>query len=152
MIKDIFSKTITDEIIERIQRLEPQSSPQWGKMNASQMLAHCNVTYDYTYTPEKFKAPGFIKKFFLRTVIKKYIVGPKPYGQNLHTAPDFIIADAREFEAEKKKLIEYLYRTQQHGRTYFEGKENFSFGKMTAEEWNTMYYKHIDHHLRQFGV
>lgn len=152
MIKDIFSKQVTDEIIDRINRLQPQSTAQWGKMNVSQMLAHCNVTYDYTYTPEKFKAPGVIKKFFLKTLIKKYIVGPQPYRQNIHTAPDFIIADSREFETEKKKLIDALYRTQQLGRSYFEGRENFSFGKMTAEEWNTMYYKHIDHHLRQFGV
>lgn len=152
MIKDIFSREVTDEVIGRIQRLQTNTVPQWGKMNVAQMLAHCNVTYDYTYSPKSFKAPGALKKFFLKTLIKKYIVGPKPYRQNIHTAPDFIIADSRNFEDEKKKLIQNLDRTQQLGRSYFEGKDNFSFGKMTAEEWNTMYYKHIDHHLRQFGV
>lgn len=152
MIKDIFSPEVTEEVITRINKLHKDSQPIWGKMNAAKMLAHCNVAYTYTYQPEKFKAPGALKKFFLRTFLKKIVTGPKAYGQNSPTAPDFIIADERILEDERKKLTENLRRTQQLGRTHFEGKENFSFGKLTSEEWNNLFYKHLDHHLRQFGV
>jgi hypothetical protein len=38
------------------------------------------------------------------------------------------------------------------GADAFEGKESNSFGKLTASEWNIMMYKHLDHHLTQFGV
>jgi hypothetical protein len=32
------------------------------------------------------------------------------------------------------------------------GPEHFIFGAMTMEQWNALQWKHIDHHLRQFGV
>ena len=152
MIKDIFTPAVTEEVIGRIQQLRSDSKPQWGKMNAAQMFAHCNVAYAYTYQPEQFKAPGAIKKFFLKAFLKKIVTGPKPYSKNSPTAPDFLIADERDLEKERAKLIENLRRTQQLGRSHFEGKENFSFGKMTSDEWNNLFYKHIDHHLHQFGV
>ena len=68
------------------------------------------------------------------------------------TAPYFIIADERDFEAEKKKLIDYILKTQELGENAFEGKESVSFGSMTKNEWNNMLYKHLDHHLSQFGA
>ena len=58
----------------------------------------------------------------------------------------------RDFEAEKKKLIDYILKTQQLGENAFDGKESVSFGSMTKIEWNNMIYKHLDHHLCQFGV
>ncbi len=152
MIKDIFSGSVTNEVIARIQKLQKDSKPGWGKMNAAQMFAHCNVAYSYTYHPEQFKAPGTVKKFFLRTFLKKIVTGPKEYRKNSPTAPDFIIADERNLETERNKLIENIRKTQQLGRAHFEGKENFSFGKLTCDEWNHLFYKHLDHHLRQFGV
>jgi hypothetical protein len=151
-MKNIFLKQDTDEIIARINQLTPESQPRWGKMNVAQMLAHCNVTYAYTYEPEKFKKPGFFLRFILRTMVRKYVTSPEPYKQNGRTSPDFIIAGEREFEAEKQKLIANINKTQQLGESHFEGLENFSCGKMSDKEWNTMFAKHLDHHLRQFGV
>ena len=152
MIKNIFDKAVTEEMIGRVNRLQPHSQPQWGKMSVDQMLAHCNVSYAYTYEPEKFKKPNPLLRFMLKNVVKKYVVSETPYKQNNRTAPDFIIKDSRNYEQEKARLIENITRTQQLGKAAFDGKENFSFGKMSAEEWNTMFYKHLDHHLKQFGV
>ena len=64
----------------------------------------------------------------------------------------FLIKDSRDFETEKKRLVDYLNKTQQLGETYFDGKESHSFGALTAQEWSTMFSKHLDHHLTQFGV
>lgn len=152
MLKDLFSQEITNEVIDRINRLTPDTQRLWGTMNVSQMFAHCNVPYAYTFTPENFKKPNFLMKFFLKSFVKKMAVSETPYKQNERTAPSFIITDQRDFEKEKAILIDNIKKCQQLGRTHFEGKENFSFGKMTADEWNNLYYKHIDHHLRQFGV
>ncbi|RZJ66435.1 MAG: hypothetical protein EOO47_25375, partial [Flavobacterium sp.] len=80
------------------------------------------------------------------------VVGEKPYKKNLHTAPSFLIADEREFEKEKTRLINYLNKTQQLGEVHFDGKESLSFGKLNKTQWNNMFYKHLDHHLSQFGV
>ncbi|WP_316832179.1 hypothetical protein [Pedobacter aquatilis] len=70
----------------------------------------------------------------------------------LQTAPSFLITDKKEFEKEKIRLIDYLNKTQGFGEHYFDGKESHSFGKLTKKEWNNMFYKHLDHHLNQFGV
>ena len=84
--------------------------------------------------------------------LKGTIAGPKPYKKNSPTAPDFKIADARDFEIEKIKLVDYIARLQKLGAEHFEQKMTQSIGKLSADEWNTMFYKHLDHHLQQFGV
>ena len=150
-MKNIFQKTISDEVISRINSLSPKTTPEWGKMNVAQMLAHCCVTYEMLYE-DMHPKPNFFMKLMLKAFVKKAVVGPKPYPRNSRTAPAFLITDERDFEKEKARLIGYIERTQQLGEEYFDGKESHSFGKLSKEEWNTMFYKHLDHHLTQFGV
>jgi hypothetical protein len=76
----------------------------------------------------------------------------KPYKKNSQTAPEFLVKADKDFNKEKQRLINYINKTQQLGENYFEGKESHSFGKLTSVEWNNMFYKHLDHHLTQFGV
>lgn len=52
MIKNIFDKTVANEVINRINRLSSATKPQWGKMSADQMPAHLNVQYAFTFQPE----------------------------------------------------------------------------------------------------
>ena len=150
-MKDIFSKTVSEEIIERIDLLNSNSKPKWGKMTVGQMLAHCSVTYEMVYT-DKYPKPNSFKRFLLKSFVKKTVVGEKPYPKNRRTAPQFLITDEREFEKEKKQLNSYIVKTQELGSDYFDNKESHSFGNLTKIEWNNMFYKHIDHHLTQFGV
>ena len=63
-----------------------------------------------------------------------------------------MIKDVRNFDIEKKRLIDYINKTQQLGDDYFDGRESHSFGILTKQEWNNMFSKHLDHHLTQFGV
>lgn len=150
-IKNIFDQEITEEVLARIEKLTTESKPHWGKMNVAQMLAHCNVTYDMVFTDHYVKAKAF-KKFLLTSLIKPTVVGDKPYKKNSRTAPQFLIVDARVFQEEKTKLVGYLKQVQELGGAHFEGKESNSFGNLTEREWNNMFYKHIDHHLQQFGA
>lgn len=151
-MKNIFDKAITDEFIARIEKLDSQTTPTWGKMNVGQMLAHCNVMYALIYDENQSpKATGF-KKFLLKALIKPIVVGEKPYKKNSRTAPDFLITDEKEFNAEKTRLIHYMNKTQELGASHFDGKESHSFGALNTNEWNNMFVKHLDHHLTQFGV
>ena len=68
-MKNIFESKITSEVINRINQLTPTTLNLWGKMNVSQMLAHCNVTYEMVYTNNHPK-PNFIKKMLLKTFVK----------------------------------------------------------------------------------
>lgn len=151
-MKNIFDQLVTDELINRIQQLTPVTKPKWGKMSADQMLAHCNVAYIYTFTPERFKKPSAFKKFLLKTFVKNAVASEKPYPKNSHTAPEFLMTGVKDFEKEKAELIANIQKNQKLGIHHFEGLENFSFGKMTANEWNNLFYKHFDYHLTQFGV
>jgi hypothetical protein len=149
--KNLFDKKESEETIERIHNLTPEKQPNWGKMNVSQMLAHCNVAYELVYT-DKHKKPKGFQKFLIKLFAKNLVVGPKPYKKNLRTSPIFLISDEREFEKEKTRLIEHISKTQKLGGAHFEGKESHAFGALSEAEWNTLFSKHLDHHLQQFGV
>ena len=151
-MQNVFDAQDAQEYINRINNLTPETQRKWGKMSVDQVLAHLNVAYDLTFTPEKFPKPSFIAKFLLSRFVKPKITNEIPYKQSLPTSPAFIIADERNFEEEKAKLIGNIQRVQQLGREAFEGKENINFGKMTAQCWNNMFAKHLNHHLEQFGV
>jgi len=123
----------------------------WGTMNVPQMLAHCNVTYEMVYENKHLK-PNFILGLILKGFVKKYVTNEIPYKKSSETAPAFIIKDERNFEIEKKRLIDFIEKTQQLGEMHFDGKDSLSFGKLNTQEWNNMFYKHLNHHLSQFGV
>lgn len=150
-LPNIFNSETTEIILKRLENLKANSQPKWGKMNASQMLAHLNIAYDIAYGKIESK-PSFIIKFLMKLFIKNGIVNEKSYPQNSRTAPEFIIADKRDFDLEKSKYIKNVRETEVHGAAYFEGKENPSMGKLTAVEWNNMFYKHTNHHFDQFGI
>jgi hypothetical protein len=151
MIKSVFNAVDVAELKDRINKLTPQTAALWGKMNVSQMLAHANVSYEMAYT-DKHPKPNAFLRFILKAFVKNVVVGPKPYKRNTPTAKAFIIGDGRDFETEKVRLLNYLDHTLQLGKEHFEGRESLSFGQLTADEWNVMFYKHLDHHLQQFGV
>ena len=151
-MQNIFDAKDTQLYIDRINELTPSSQRKWGKMNVSQMLAHLNVAYSMIFEPEKHKKPGAIAKFILKSFVKPKVVSDKSYPRDSPTAPQFLIANRRNFIEEKKRLIGYIQKTQQLGADAFEGKDSFSFGKLTSQEWNNMFAKHLNHHLSQFGV
>lgn len=151
-MQNIFDAKDVQQYIERINLLTPETKQKWGKMNAEQVLAHLNVAYSMVFEPEKHKKPSFIAKFILSNFVKPKLTNELPYKQNLPTSPAFIISDERNFEEEKKKLIGNIQRVQQLGRIAFEGKEHLNFGKISAQGWNNMFAKHLNHHLEQFGV
>jgi hypothetical protein len=150
-MKNIFSSEVTGEVISRINNLTEQSQPTWGKMNVGQMLAHCNVSYEYVYDGIH-KKPNPVMRFFLTKLVKQKVVSETPFKHSERTAPDFIIKGERDFDKEKQRLISYIHKTQELGGDHFDGKESHSFGKLSTTEWNNMFYKHLDHHLAQFAV
>lgn len=150
-MKNIFEKETTDELISRIDSLNTNSQGLWGKMDVAQMMAHCSVSYEMVYDNIHPKPNGLVR-FILKTFVKPSVVGEKGYSKSIKTAPVFIIKGDKDFELEKARLIAYLKRSQADGAAYFDRRESLSFGKLNTQEWNNMFYKHLDHHLNQFGV
>ncbi len=150
-LPNIFSVSVCADMVSRINRLNENTPALWGKMNVSQMLAHCCVTYEMIFE-NKHAKPNFLLRFVLKNFIKSKVVGEEPYKQGGPTAPQFLITNECDFEKENMRLINYINKVQQLGEAFFEGKESHSFGVLNKTEWNNMMYKHLNHHLSQFGV
>ena len=91
-MKNIFDLNVSNEVVERINKLSNPTTPSWGKMDAAQMLAHCNVTYEFLYE-DKHSKPNPIAKFFLKLFVKNIVCGDKPYKKQSQTAPAFLIKE-----------------------------------------------------------
>ncbi len=150
-LPNIFTKSVAEGVIDRINQLTASTQPNWGKMSVDQMLAHCNVTYEMVYE-DKHPKPNAFVRFILKLLVKGKVVSEEPYQQNGQTAPQFIMKGDKDFDAEKNRLINFIKKTQELGEGHFEGKESHSFGALNKTEWNNMFYKHLNHHLTQFGV
>ncbi|MCU0327328.1 MAG: DUF1569 domain-containing protein [Spirosomaceae bacterium] len=115
------------------------------------MLAHCNVTYNMAFDENYKKSSPFLR-FILKNLAKKGIVNEAPLKKNSSTAPEMVIKTPKNFDEEKAILINNLQKAVKVGEKFFDAKDHPGFGVMSTQEWNNFYYKHLDHHLTQFGV
>lgn len=149
-MKNLFEKPVYDEIITRINQLTPQSSRLWGKMDAGQMLAHCKEAFKVPLSDKRM--PRMLLGLLVGWMIKSKLYNDSPWKKNLPTAPNFRITDARDFNKEKEELVA-LINTFHHGGPEKVGRfPHPMFGSFTPEQWGMSMYKHLDHHLQQFGV
>ena len=151
MIANTFDASVKEDNLNRLEKLTASTTPKWGTMNAPQVLAHLNVAYKMALNENTKINRGF-KRFIISLLAKKQVVSEKPYPKNGRTAPEFIIADERDFEKEKALLISNINEVFTKGKTHFEGKESASFGPLSEKEWSNLFQKHLDHHFEQFGV
>jgi len=150
-IQNIYSTPVAEQFIARINKLSLNTPNQWGKMDISQMIAHCNVSYDMAFNENYKKSSPFLR-FILKNLAKKGLVNESPLKKNSSTASEMIIKTPKVFEEEKGKLVSNVNNLVAKGENYFHLKDHPGFGVMTKQEWNNLYYKHLDHHLTQFGV
>jgi hypothetical protein len=102
---------------------------------------------------ENTDKPGKIMKWIIKTFLKTSMVNETSYKPNMPTAPTFIRVNQEfDVDAEKAKLKTYIQQIQELGPEQLAAKPSLSLGMITPQEWNNLLYKHIDHHLRQFGV
>jgi hypothetical protein len=146
----LFDEKESAIIIDRINKLTPASKPLWGKMNVSQMLAHCQAPLNVAMGKETFKRNLF--GFLFGKLAKRSVVSDKPFKRNLPTAPSFIVKEERSFDTEKTKLIGLVTTFTTGGEQGLTKEPHPFFGAMTTAEWDKSQWKHLDHHLQQFGV
>ena len=149
-MKSLFDKTTYDEIINRINNLSTTSQRQWGKMDSSQMLAHCKEAFKVPLSEEKM--PRMFMGRLLAWMMKSKMYNESPWKKNLPTAPNFLIKDQRNFDQEKKELSALITEFYTKGAGNVGKFPHPFFGSFTQEQWGKTMYKHLDHHLTQFGV
>lgn len=149
-MKTIFDKTVREEVIRRIQALGPDSQPQWGKMNVTQMARHCRLWEEMIHQNKPYKRV-FIGRLFGRIALRSEMKG-KPMRQNNPSIPDLLITGTDiDLEREKQQWIGWLEAYPSYTYPDYSFVHPF-FGKLTREEIGYFSYKHADHHLRQFNV
>jgi hypothetical protein len=147
----IYIDSTTQSLHARIDQLTENSKGLWGKMTVGQMLSHCTVPYEQILGQNTDQPPLFMR-IILTLFLKKSMVNEVPYKQNLPTAPSFIRTEHYDVQKEKERLKGMIQTIQEMGAEKLAAKPSLSLGKLSATEWNNLLYKHIDHHLQQFGV
>ncbi len=151
-MKSLFDASVANQVKARLGKLEPQNERHWGKMTPSQMLAHCSVGMQWAVgevVPEKAPLPARLLGRLVKPMVFR---NEDPLRRNSPTAKSLIVADERDFTRERARLSDLIDRFVAGGAAMCTKNPHSFFGKMTSEEWAILMYKHLDHHLRQFGV
>ncbi|MBZ5682713.1 MAG: DUF1569 domain-containing protein [Acidobacteriia bacterium] len=149
-MKNLFQPDAVDEVISRIDRLQPTTQRQWGKMDVAQMMAHCSATLDTA--SGRLVLPRLFIGRVLGPFVRPIFTNDKPFSRNSPTDKKFVIADQRDFSREQEQLKLRIRQFQQGGEAGCTKHPHSFFGPLKPQEWATGMYKHLDHHLRQFGV
>lgn len=149
-MKTLFDPAVTSEITGRIEKLSPSSQALWGKMNVAQMLVHCTIAAEFACGDHAAKQM-FIGKIFGQP-FKAAFFNEKPFKRGLPTSPKFIVTNQPDFEKEKRRLLAIVERFSSNGPAGVTKYPHQWYGMLTPEQWSSGMYKHLDHHLRQFGA
>lgn len=137
-------------IVDRINRLTPDSTALWGEMSVDQMLAHCTEVQDVLLGKPLEGSPWYFKP--LGRLVKKLILSSKPFPRGTTTHPQYVVGDPRVFDSEKSSLLKSLATFKEMSVAEHDKIVHVLFGPMSIDEKGWMCYKHLDHHLNQFGV
>jgi len=149
-MKNLFQPDAVNEVVSRIDKLQPTTQHQWGKMEVAQMMAHCSATLDVA--SGRLVLPRLLIGRILGPFVRPAFTNGKPFSRNSPTDKKFVIADKRDFAREQEQLKDHVRQFHEGGEAQCTKHPHSFFGRLTPQEWATGMYKHLDHHLRQFGV
>ncbi len=153
-VRNLFDSSLVGDTKQRIMELDHQSRPLWGSMTVAQTLAHCTSGFEMAMgvlNPKRAPFPGN----FIGLLIKPLVFGnDKPMRRNSPSSPELFSADQAQchFERERDCLIAAIDRFANEGAACCSQHPHPFFGRLKPQQWAILMYKHIDHHLRQFGV
>ena len=152
MKKSLFNENDLAEIKVRISLLEVSAKSKWGKMNASQMLCHCDKILQVGLGKIILPKRNFIIKtigIITKTEMKIFNNGILP---NMPTFKEVKVFENCNFEKSRVDLLttldEFLEKSEKGNLL----SHHELFGKMTKYDWGFLEYKHLNHHLKQFGI
>jgi len=136
-------------ICNRLRSLSTSSTARWGQMNVTGMLQHIRLSAQMTVG--ELPVPSRAKRAFQLFPLKHLILYVVPFPKGAPTAPELLPTEAASFEDEHAAvlaLVERIGSGPQEGA----GPAHPLFGPLSWPEWGVVTYKHVDHHLKQFGA
>ena len=151
-MKSLFQPTCVDEVKQRLSVLRSDTPRQWGKMSPAQMLAHCSLGLEMA--AGEIRPPRALIGRILGPVIKPIALrDEEQMRRNSPTSKELLVlGEERDFAAERKRLSGLIDRFAAAGPAGCTKHPHAFFGSLTPGEWAVLMYKHLDHHLRQFGA
>lgn len=150
-MKNLFETATVNEVKDRIGRLGPNNTRQWGKMNPAQAMAHCATSMEWALG-EKSEPRMFLGRLLGPLAKAKVLRDEAPLRRNTPTAKSLVVADERDLAKENQRLCALIDRFCAGGPQGCTKHPHTFFGPLTPDEWSRLMYKHLDHHLRQFGA
>ena len=153
-MKNLFDPILVEDTKKRILQLRPESERQWGSMAAAETLAHCTSGVEMAMGVIETEAITISRQHDWRAY---QAVG---LSRRQADAPQLaLIAGAVpnepsrcDFEGERSRLIASIESFARQGAAGCTCRPHPFFGPLTPQQWAILMYKHIDHHLRQFGA
>ena len=149
-MKNLFQHEAVDEIISRIDSLQPASARQWGKMDVAQMMAHCSAALDMA--SGRLNRPRVLLGRLIGPFVKPIFINDKPFSRNSPTDKKLVVSNQRDFLREQEQLKLKVRQFHDAGEARCTQHPHPFFGALTPQEWSRGMYKHLDHHLRQFAA
>jgi hypothetical protein len=150
-MKNLFQPETVQELKERLANLRPDSPRQWGKMNPAQAVAHCSIGMELALGDRR--PPRMFIGRILGCIIKpKAFQENEPMRRNSPTIPGFQVTGDHDLARERDALCALIDRFAAAGPAGCTTHPHSFFGQLTPDEWSLWMYKHLDHHLRQFGA
>jgi uncharacterized protein DUF1569 len=135
------------QIINRIRSLRRDSPRRWGRMSADQMLWHVNgglamALGQMNIPPQKTPLPRPIMRLVALSL---------PWPKGLPTMPIFVASGSYDFESERARCFQLI--EQMMAKPLNEDWPTHPLlGKLSGREASKLQAKHLDHHLKQFGL
>jgi len=149
-MKNLFQQEAVDEVIARIDTLQPATQRQWGKMDVAQMMAHCSAALDMA--SGRLNPPRLFIGRMLGPFVKPIYTNEKPFSRSSPTDPRLVVSDQRDFLREQARLKLCVRQFHDGGEAQCTRHPHPFFGPLASPDWSRGMYKHLDHHLRQFGA
>jgi hypothetical protein len=149
-MRNLFQQEAVDDVIARIDKLQPATQRQWGKMEVGQMMAHCSAAIDMARG--QINPPRILIGRLIGSFVKPIYTNEKPFSRSSPTDAKLVVSDQREFLHEQEQLKLKLRQFYEGGEAQCTRHPHPFFGALTPSDWSRGMYKHMDHHLRQFGV
>jgi transposase InsO family protein len=150
-VKNLWQPSTVQELKDRLAQLRPDSPRLWGKMTPGQAVAHCAIAMELALGDRR--PPRMLIGRLIGSMIKgKAFRENEPMRRNSPTIPGFQVSDDRDLGYARDILCALIDRFAASGHAGCTTHPHSFFGYLTPDEWSMWMYKHIDHHLQQFGV
>jgi len=149
-MKNLYQSEAVDELMSRIDKLQPSAQRQWGKMDVAQMMAHCSAALDMA--SGRVNPPRILIGRLIGSFLKSVYTNERPFSPNSPTDKTLVVSDPREFGREREQLKTKIRDFHDRGEAKCTRNPHPFFGELNSSQWSRGMYKHLDHHLRQFGV